>query len=396
MDDNIKNCIAIVLCAGFGKRLNPVTKVIPKIAFPVSGKALGWNVISQLFEMGLTEVHCNVHHLSHTVQTILKKEHYNSTHKNKLLHFWQEVDILETGGGIANILHGLVAIHGSNIWKKKVFIVSGDIFAYCPLNEFLKYWEHLATPLALMSSLKVNSLRADNMAVDPGNSRVIGFGSIDPQLINHISPDQLRLFTNHQLILASLLKDVLISRISSVKMIYQPLIEQGKPLYNFEWKTEWAWHNVGTWDEFDTANRNSPLINSKIKGNFGFSDPICFLYLGSFFSLSSDQSWELFGKYMLVRLPYSLNEYPDLLFSIKKLSKIKKTSLHNLNSIPNEGHLFYVTCSKTLALSLDLPFSWEQFPQVIIDFRLLTEDSCNSEQVSGKVILLDFQGTSCS
>ena len=58
---------AMVLAAGFGVRMRPITDRIPKPLVAVSGKPLLDHVLDKLAEAGVTRAIVNVHHLSEQI-----------------------------------------------------------------------------------------------------------------------------------------------------------------------------------------------------------------------------------------------------------------------------------------------------------------------------------------
>ena len=86
----------IVLCAGFGTRLAPITDRLPKPLVPVANRPVLDRVLDRLAEAGIGEVGVNLHH--HAAQI---GEHIAGRAGQPRVHTVYEPVILETGGGIA-------------------------------------------------------------------------------------------------------------------------------------------------------------------------------------------------------------------------------------------------------------------------------------------------------
>jgi len=54
----------LVLAAGFGNRLQPLTGVLPKPAVPLLGEPLAGTSLARLHDAGLTRAVVNAHHLA--------------------------------------------------------------------------------------------------------------------------------------------------------------------------------------------------------------------------------------------------------------------------------------------------------------------------------------------
>ena len=90
---------AIILAAGFGSRLSPITDHCPKPLVPLHGKAMILHQLELLQRWGVKEVLVNVHHLAH----ILVQELPKICPKGLKLNLSFEAEILGTGGGLRNM-----------------------------------------------------------------------------------------------------------------------------------------------------------------------------------------------------------------------------------------------------------------------------------------------------
>ena len=107
---------AIILCAGFGKRVLPLTKTLPKPLLKVNQVPLIEYSIRILKELGIEEIAVNVHHLKDKII-----EYLNSYHPN--IKIFNEEIILDTGGALVNAKSFLsddyfVILNSDTIWQK--------------------------------------------------------------------------------------------------------------------------------------------------------------------------------------------------------------------------------------------------------------------------------------
>ena len=96
---------AMVLAAGLGKRMRPITHRLPKALVTVREKALLDWTLDRLQEAGVERVVFNLHHLGHLIEQHLGRRRRRSgkSHRPELL-FSSEDELLETGGGITKAL----------------------------------------------------------------------------------------------------------------------------------------------------------------------------------------------------------------------------------------------------------------------------------------------------
>lgn len=88
---------ALILSAGFGTRLLPYTRTIPKPLFPIGGRPLLDILIGQLIKAGATAIAVNTHHLYEQIENFICRQDYPVPVIPRF-----EPEILGTGGAIRN------------------------------------------------------------------------------------------------------------------------------------------------------------------------------------------------------------------------------------------------------------------------------------------------------
>ena len=89
---------AIILTAGYGKRLNPMTLSKPKSLLEINKKTLLENTIHILEKFGINEIVINTHYLSDQINTFIDNKKFSS----KIFLIKEHEKILDTGGGVLN------------------------------------------------------------------------------------------------------------------------------------------------------------------------------------------------------------------------------------------------------------------------------------------------------
>jgi len=250
-------------------------------------------------------------------------------------------------------------------------------------------WNSLITPQALMCSLNNRPKRFDNIVIDDISNTVVGFGSIDKELLTTQSQDQLRLFSNHQIIQAHLLQETEISPISSVRLIYQPLVEHKIPIDHFSWRDDWFWHNIGTWAEYDQAEESLSAYDIEHQTNrivWSRYHKISHFSSMGLTSLCGEPVKSIFKSYKIKFLLGHINDYSEILMIIKKIKR-KKIPL-NLKSIPKFGTLFILYFKKSFWASHSFHNLLGNPHPVILDASAFREDPYNSEPQSEQGLAL--------
>ncbi len=91
---------ALILCAGFGKRLHPLTQEIPKPLLKIKEITLLEKTISIIEKLKINKIMLNTFHLSNKIEEFVNK--INTKIKIELINDGNE--ILDTGGGILNMV----------------------------------------------------------------------------------------------------------------------------------------------------------------------------------------------------------------------------------------------------------------------------------------------------
>ena len=110
---------ALILCAGFGKRLNPLTLDTPKPLIKLKNVTVLETCINLIEGLGINKIIINTFYLKNQISDFLKKKNF----KAKITIIEDGKDILDTGGGIKNMLNHTIEndfliFNPDTIWKK--------------------------------------------------------------------------------------------------------------------------------------------------------------------------------------------------------------------------------------------------------------------------------------
>src|SRR5262245_8551163 len=107
---------AMILAAGRGERMRPLSDAVPKVLLEVRGKPLIARTIESLARAGVRNIVINHAHLGHLIEEALG----DGGRLGVAIRYSAEVEALETAGGIAKALPLL----GTDPFLS----VNGDIF----------------------------------------------------------------------------------------------------------------------------------------------------------------------------------------------------------------------------------------------------------------------------
>jgi len=109
---------AMVLCAGFGKRLHPLTLSNPKPLLKIGSNTLLSNTLNFLEQFRIKQIVINVHHLGDQIINYINKNKFNTA----ITTIYEKNKILDTGGGVLNALtyfsnEPFIVINPDTIWN---------------------------------------------------------------------------------------------------------------------------------------------------------------------------------------------------------------------------------------------------------------------------------------
>ena len=110
---------AIILCGGFGKRLNPITLKTPKPLIELKNITMLENCINTIIDLKIQKVLINIFHLGEQISNFIKEKKFPID-----IEIIKDGDeILNTGGGILNMMNfsqdeNFLIFNPDTLWKK--------------------------------------------------------------------------------------------------------------------------------------------------------------------------------------------------------------------------------------------------------------------------------------
>lgn len=110
---------ALILCAGYGKRLNPLTLDTPKPLLKLNNITLLENTINLISSLGIQKIKINTFYLKEKIKSFL--DNFQSDIEIEIIDDGK--DILDTGGGILNMVknsdeENYIIFNHDTIWDK--------------------------------------------------------------------------------------------------------------------------------------------------------------------------------------------------------------------------------------------------------------------------------------
>ena len=127
---------ALILCAGFGKRLEPLTKSIPKPLLKIKDITLLERTLQIIDKLEIKEVKINTFYLEDQIIDFIKN--YKSSLEIEIIKDGKE--ILDTGGGILNLINSsededFIVFNPDTMWNIKYIDELKGMIEYYDSNK---------------------------------------------------------------------------------------------------------------------------------------------------------------------------------------------------------------------------------------------------------------------
>ena len=166
---------AMLLAAGYGTRLAPLTDRTPKPLVPVAGRPMIEYALDKLRAYGIGRIVINVSHLKEQLTD------YISGQKDLTVSISEEAEPLETGGGLKKA--------APLLGDEPAFVINSDILwmdeGETSLDRLTRHWDGAKMDFLLLAQSKSGAVGhekgEDHLFIKPGNT--IGWSAADAPYI---------------------------------------------------------------------------------------------------------------------------------------------------------------------------------------------------------------------
>ncbi|MDX1730650.1 MAG: nucleotidyltransferase family protein [Aurantimonas coralicida] len=137
---------AMVLAAGLGKRMRPITSTIPKPLVEIRGKALIDYGLDALARNGVERVVVNVHYMADLMRAHLRKRK-----DMEIIVSDEQDELLDSGGGIVKAL--------PKLGSEPFYVINSDTFWIDGYRDNLDLMAHLWNPARMDMSLLIADMQ---------------------------------------------------------------------------------------------------------------------------------------------------------------------------------------------------------------------------------------------
>jgi len=228
---------AMILAAGEGTRLRPLTLTEPKVLLPVSGVPLIEYTLRWLKHYGITEVAINLHRLAARVQSSLG----DGTRFGMKIVYSREKTLLGTAGGVKKM---------ESFFESPFTVVYGDVLTDLDLSVMLAFHRHRQAVATLAVREMPNPWEVGVVEMD-NESRITGFIEKPPR-----GSEKSNLSSGGIYILEKRVLDYVPEEgfCDFAYDVFPRLIELGLPMYGYHLKNGDYLLDIGTAEKYKQAN----------------------------------------------------------------------------------------------------------------------------------------------
>jgi NDP-sugar pyrophosphorylase family protein len=248
---------AMILAAGLGTRLRPLTDHRPKALVEINGRTLLELTLSRLRSFGVREVIINVHHFADMIVEYLKT---NDNFGMRIVVSREEM-LLDTGGGLKNAASFLLADSGGP--EEPIIVHNVDVLSTIDLARMVQF--HAAN--RALATLAVQDRKTSRYLLFDDRFQLLGRRAGDDQ-----KPEQVQLsavpsslvgsqnvhalaFSGIHVISPRLLVLMIEDGAFSIITAYLRLAAQGEKILAFG-ADEYYWSDLGRRDDIAQAARD--------------------------------------------------------------------------------------------------------------------------------------------
>jgi NDP-sugar pyrophosphorylase family protein len=235
---------AMVLAAGLGTRMRPLTHVLAKPVLPVLGRPLLHWTLELLAAHGVSEVMINLHHLPRTVRAAVG----DGRAFGLKVSYSFEREILGTGGGPRKVRRW--------IGDAPLLLLNGDVVFDFDLSALRRAHERSGAPATLGLIPNPDPRRYSAVVTGP-DGRVRSLAGLPRPARGTVS-----MFTGVHILDPALLERLSPGPSDTVRDLYAPLVAEGRPPLGVRLKG--PWYDLGS-PSLYLASQQS-LLASRFRG----------------------------------------------------------------------------------------------------------------------------------
>lgn len=229
---------AMILAAGLGKRLRPLTHRLPKTLLPLNGRPLIYYTLMLLKKHGITDVIINLHHQGQKIMDTLG----DGSALGFNIAYSFEPEILGTGGGLKRVRQMLC--------EELFLVINSDVLADLNIDKVVEFHKRkkAAVTMVLREDRDVDTWGTIEIDSEDRVRRILGKPSQSPR------GTLKRMFTGIHLIEPTVFRYIPNHGYYNIMDAYLKMLQKDEYIAGYEMKGYWM--DVGTPNRYQKTQRS--------------------------------------------------------------------------------------------------------------------------------------------
>lgn len=241
---------AMILAAGLGSRLRPLTDSCPKALVDINGVPMLEIVLQRLIKAGCRDVIVNVFHFADMVAEFLQRRNFGIR-----IEISQERELLNTGGGLKNAAHFFDD-------DQPFFLHNVDVLSNIDLNQMYRF--HLQQ--GALATLAVQARQTSRYFLFDENHTLCGWESLsdNKKTLSKAPAGELtrRAFNGIHVISPQIFPKISETGAFSIIQTYLRLAAEGEKILAFP-MDEYYWRDVGRLEQLEEIRRENRRVEKQ-------------------------------------------------------------------------------------------------------------------------------------
>jgi len=250
---------AMILAAGAGTRLDPLTRNVPKPMVPIVNKPVMEHIVELLARHGFDEIMVNLHYMGDVIRSYFE----DGSKWGVRLHYSEEEQLLGTAGGVMKV---------ASFFDDTFVVIGGDDLADIDLSRLIRYHKDKRSLATIVLSLVedpsqfgialINERGRITRFLEKPKSETIfsntantGVYAFEPDIFDLIPTGEPYDFGMH---------------------LFPKLLQLRKPFYGL--LTSHYWSDVGHLEQYRTAHHDA--LNGRVKIRFPCPETRRYVWMG--------------------------------------------------------------------------------------------------------------------
>lgn len=239
----------VILAAGYGTRLKPLTDNLPKALVLLAGKPLLYHIIKKFIRFGIKDIVINSHCFADKIENYLQKNNFDAR-----ITIIKENEILGTGGGIKNM---------EKYITDDIFLVYNvDVVSNIDLDKLQSYHKQNDSFVTMVMEKR----GTNNKVIVDKSARICGVNYVkkNERLISRDPGDDFEYlaFDGVHIVSSKIFSYFQDNGFFSIIKTYLDLIKIDKKILSFKLEESDYWLDVGTPEKLQQAEKDVKLWKS--------------------------------------------------------------------------------------------------------------------------------------